>query len=192
MVQGSSAWLAARSRRVGGSDIAVIMRISPYKTRRDLWKEKTGRKAIPSISHLPHVKRGIDAEPIARSMLERELNVTYTTPVIVHPAYPWAVASLDGICPDHTLEIKTMSAARHEDARLGTVPLYYVMQVQWGLMCSGLDRGLFASFRPEDGTIHKVWIDADHDLHERMLEKAEEFIGWVNNDKEPPDESVIV
>jgi len=186
--QGTSQWKAARRRRIGGSEIAVIMRISPYKTRYELWEEKTGRVEAEDISDKPHVRRGIDAEPIARRMLERRHQVTYMTPVLVHPHHEWAVASLDGICPDHTLEIKTMSLDKHMDVHDGIIPDYYETQVQWGLMISGKKRGLFASFRPEDGSLYEVWINEDRELQRRMLDAAIEFWNWVETDTEPDED----
>lgn len=194
--QGSDAWLRARRRRLGGSEIATVLRISPYKTRRELWEEKTGRREAVSISHLPHVRRGIDAEPVARGLLETRRDITYTTPTLVHPVYPWAVASLDGICPHHTLEIKTMSKAKHEDLRdTGCIPDYYAIQLHWGLYIAEALRlpakaGLFVSYRPEDGTMWEAWVQRDDVLWERMERAAIEFWGWVESDT-PPSEDFV-
>lgn len=191
LIQGSDSWLAARSRRLGGSDIASVLRLSPYKTRLALWEEKVGLVTPKSISHLPHVKRGIDAEPIARSLLERRHQVSYDCPVLVDPEFPWMVASLDGVCDDHTLEIKTMGLEKHLDVRDGIVPDYYECQVQWGLMISGMARGLFASYRPEDGSLYEVWIERDDERIKEMREKAIEFWGWVTSGIRPPDDFVF-
>ena len=35
-------WLQQRTRGIGGSDVAAVLGISPWKTRRDLFYEKTG------------------------------------------------------------------------------------------------------------------------------------------------------
>lgn len=186
--QGTDAWLAARSKRLGGSEIAVVMRLSPYKTRLELWEEKTGRVKAESIGHLPHVRRGIDAEPVARDLLEKRHKVSYTTPVLVDEEHEWMVASLDGLCDDHTLEIKTMGLKKHLDVRDGIVPDYYEAQVQWGLMISGLKRGLFVSYRPEDGSMYEVWIERNDEWIADMRAKAIEFWGWVEADTRPPDD----
>lgn len=188
-IQGSAAWKAARSKRLGGSEIAVVLRISPYKTRRELWEEKTGRRSVPDIGRLPHVRRGVDAEPIARGMLEARHGVRYATPVLIHPDYPWAVASLDGLA-DHTLEIKTMSRAKHEDAARGIIPEYYRTQVLWGLWIAGVERGLFASYRPEDGTMHEIWIERDREWEAIAVPAGAEFMQWVESDTPPVDEGL--
>jgi len=191
LIQGSDSWKAARRGRIGGSDIAVIMRISPYKTRLALWEEKTGRVVAPNIGNLPHVQRGIRAEPIARDIIEKRHQVSYTTPVLVHPEHDWAVASLDGLCDDHTLEIKTMSLEKHLDVRDGVVPDYYVAQVLWGLMIANRERGLFASYRPEDKSLYETWIERDRKWEVEATVKASDFINWVRSDTKPPDDFVF-
>jgi putative phage-type endonuclease len=185
--QGTDAWKAARKRRIGGSDIAAVMRLSPYKTRRRLWEEMTGRRAVEDISRLPHVQRGIKAEAIARGMLERRYGVKYARPVLVHPEHPWAVASLDGLAHDHTMEIKTMSLEKHIAARGGVIPVYYEAQIQWGMMIAGKDKCLFASYRPEDYTLYERWVEAEPEWQAEMLITAMEFMRFVEDDKLPED-----
>jgi putative phage-type endonuclease len=189
--QGSTEWKSARSKRLGGSEIASVLRISPYKNRYQLWEEKTGRVAAKDISKMPHVQRGIKAEAIARSMLERRHQVKYSSPVVVHPHHQWAVASLDGLCSSHTLEIKTMGLEKHLDVRDGFVPDYYKVQVLWGLMITNQKRGLFASYRPEDNSLYEVWIDRDKAWEEEVFPLAEQFMEWVFKDIEPPEDFVL-
>jgi len=196
LTQGSPAWVAAKKRRIGGGTIAVIMRASPYRTRRELWEIMTGRKPSDDIGHLPHIKRGNDAEPVARALLEKRRLVTYTTPVLVHPNLPWAVSSLDGYCDRHTLEIKTMSLIKHLDVRdYGSIPFHYELQMQWGLLIASALKlppkaGLFASYYPEDGTIYETWVKPNVQLWDAMLDTAIEFMGWVVRD-EPPTEDFV-
>ncbi len=190
--QGSPAWRAARKNRIGSSDIPVIMRASPYKTRRELWEERTGRREVPDISRMRHVIRGVLAEPVARALIEKRRGLTYTTPVLFHPVHGWAVASLDGLCADHVLEIKTMSLEKHLDVREGIVPDYYVMQCQWQLLISGRQRALFASYRPEDETLYETWIIGNIEQQAEMLDAAIEFRGWVERGEEPPDEFIYM
>lgn len=44
------AWLAARKVGLGGSDLAVILGLSPFKTPLGLWLEKTGRAADDDLA----------------------------------------------------------------------------------------------------------------------------------------------
>jgi putative phage-type endonuclease len=188
--QGSDEWKAARTKRLGGSEIASVLRLSPYKTRYQLWEEKTGRKPQADISNMPHVKRGIDAEPIARKLIEGEHGVKYTTPTLIHPEYSWAVASLDGLCDGHVLEIKTMGLEKHLAVKAGEIPDYYLCQMQWQMMIAGRELALFASYRPEDGSLYTHWVVAEKSDQEMMLEEAKRFWHWVANDIEPEDDFI--
>lgn len=179
-------WRKNRLGRIGGSEIAVVMGLSPYKKRVELWQEKTGLIKQKEISHLPHVKRGIDAEPIARELIEKKFRVKYTTPQIQHPLFPFGV-SLDGLCNHHILEIKTMGLAKHEDVKRGIIPDYYVVQVQWGMMLAGKRLGLFASYRPEDETLYTRWIFEDKKLQRAMCAEALRFWRRVEQRKKPVD-----
>lgn len=191
LVQGTEEWLTARKTRIGGSEIASILRISPYKTRMELWEEKTGDTRPASISHMPHVQRGILAEPIARDMIASELGVNYTTPTCVHVKYGYLVGSVDGLCEDHVLEIKTMSKAKHIEAAAGVIPQYYVCQLQWNMCMSNRTKGLYASYRPEDGSMHKIWLHEDKEYQRHMVAKALQFYRWVKRKQLPPPDFVF-
>ena len=36
-------WLQERSKGIGGSDVATVLGLNPYKTPLSLWEEKTGK-----------------------------------------------------------------------------------------------------------------------------------------------------
>lgn len=68
--QRSDEWLQWRSKGVTASDIPIILGLSPYKTRWQLWAEKVGRINAPDISNNPNVKRGVRLEDEARQLAE--------------------------------------------------------------------------------------------------------------------------
>jgi len=89
-----------------------------------------------------------------------------------------------------------MSKDKHHAVRdTGTIPDYYETQCQWGLMIAfemGLKREacLFASYRPEDGTMFEAWVYSDTDVWKGMMNAATEFWGWVERDEAPPEDFV--
>lgn len=184
--QVDNTWVSNRAIRIGGSEIAVVLGLSPYKSRVELWQEKTGLIKPKDISNMPHVRRGIDAEPVARKLIEEKFRVKYTTPQIKHPRFPFGV-SLDGLCKHHVLEIKTMGEKKHLDVQKGIIPDYYQVQVQWGMMLAEKRLGLFASYRPEDGTLYHRWIFADPKLWRIMCAEALAFWRRVEQRKKPFD-----
>lgn len=180
-------WSVNRSKGIGGSEIAVVMGLSPYKSRVELWQEKTGLIKPKDISMMPHVRRGIEAEPVARELIEKRFRVKYTTPQLVHPRWPEIRVSLDGLCQHHVLEIKTMGEKKHLDVQKKIVPDYYQVQVQWGMMIAGKRLGLFASYRPEDETLYTTWIFEDKKLQRAMCAEALSFWRRVEQRKKPVD-----
>ena len=54
-------WLEERKKGIGGSDVACILGMSPYKTNVALWEEKVGIREPEDISQKEYVKNGTDS-----------------------------------------------------------------------------------------------------------------------------------
>lgn len=138
------AWRDFRATGLGGSDIAAIMGISPFRTALDVWLEKTGRQAPQDISNVEAVYWGTVNEAAvadrwARDHPEcvvRRINAT----LVGRP--DWKRANLDRLVVEggkpSVLEIKTASAFKAEEWD-GGVPPYYLTQVTWYLAITGWD-----------------------------------------------------
>ena len=110
-------WLEERKKGIGGSDAATILNKNPYKTKVELWEEKTGRRETPDISDKPYVQYGTNAEEHLRELFKidyPQYEVHHEEyKIIRHPKYPFLFASLDGQLIDKEtgemgiLEIKT-------------------------------------------------------------------------------------
>jgi putative phage-type endonuclease len=171
----TAAWHANRRRGLGGSEIAIIQGLSPYRTAYSLWLEKTGRKEPDNISALPHVQRGIIGEKSCRLLLERKYLHSFTPK-------SWELGDVcrcndDGFSLDLNwiLEIKCMGKKAHEEARTGKVPEHYRLQCQWNLMVSGADKCLFVSFRPEDEDMVEIEIFPNQEEHKILKASAERW-----------------
>lgn len=138
------AWLEQRRRGVGGSDVASIMGLSPYRGAYEVWAEKSGLIESPDISGKQAVAWGNILEPVvgshyAESHPDRE--VRRVNAVCRSIRRPWAQASLDYEVRDPelgwgVLEIKTAglrSADKWEDG----VPIFYQTQVAHYLSVTG-------------------------------------------------------
>ena len=51
------AWLQERSKGIGGSDVATVLGLNPYKTPLSLWEEKTGKTKGLSLIHISEPTR---------------------------------------------------------------------------------------------------------------------------------------
>ena len=98
-------WLKERGSRIGGSDIACVMGMNPWKTNVQLWREKMGIEKPEDISGNEAVSYGVKAEPIIRDLFQlnhEEIKVEYVPNNLwLNDDYPFAHASLDGWLWEH-------------------------------------------------------------------------------------------
>lgn len=194
-VQGSKEWHVQRRLRIGGSEIATIMGISPWNTPYRLWMEKTGLVEPEDISNKPHVVRGVLAEPVAREKYNRLTEKNFTPKV--WPVIDGCLGASDDGYNEETneiIEIKCMGEQAHEDAKAGVIPEYYRMQMTWTMGISGATKCQFVSCRPEsDYELVVIEVLADMPSFLRMRIKALDFWEMVKTKTPPPlsDKDVV-
>lgn len=182
--QNTPQWLDFRRHCIGASDIPIIMGMFPGKNQYTLWLIKTGRKSEGVAGYL--AERGQRLEPAARELAEKHFNTTFESPVVYRKDTPWALASLDGIDPTKTvlIEIKCPSFANYEKIKSGEIPEAYVAQCHWQMYVTGANSVHLFAYSGEEYTVHE--IKRNHLLIDQIVEAAEQFIYYVDNDVEPP------
>ena len=142
-----------RERYIGGSDIPVIMELSPFKRRYDLLLEKAGYKADEFTGNI-YTDYGNQMEPIIRDYIN-ELNKKRRDPYIegkhireAESGEPIGVRiHTDGENDDSILEIKTTSTIYPylEDYKI------YLVQLLFYMVTTGKNYGVLAVYnRPDD------------------------------------------
>lgn len=138
-----------RTKTVGGSDVAAILGLSPWRTPLDVWREKA--LGVRDERDTPAMQAGLRME---RAILDAwaETHRTHELQVAPGPTIAgWRHASPDAVAttPDGwqtLLEVKTTSQAWG-----GTIPDYYRVQAQWYLDVLDLEEGEFLVLTwPED------------------------------------------
>lgn len=193
-------FLARRSTGIGGSDIAALLGLSPYKTPLQLWAEKTGRGSDePSAEALERMHWGTVLEDVvARHYAEiRGVRVQRINQQLAHPDCEIALANIDRAVIEegkrarwddatghvlgarNVLECKTAHAMAYKSAEWGEpgteeVPQAYWTQCQWYLGITGLP---FADLAVLFGGQRFVTytIPFERDLFHDMLAEAS---GW--------------
>ncbi len=153
-------WHEWRSKGIGASDAPIIMGVSPWKTRYQLWQEKTGRVKADKIGNWA-TQRGHDLEPKARAQYELETGNNCPPKLVEYAEAPFIRASLDGYDEKKNivLEIKCPGAADHQKAMAGNVPDKYWPQLQHQLMITGANVAHYYSFDGEKGVLIEVLPD---------------------------------
>ena len=204
------AWLKHRTKFIGGSDVACIMGLNPWKTNLQLYREKKGIVKPDDLSDNPLVEYGSKAEEHIRALFQLdhpELEVSYVPYNSWHNSkYPFAAASLDGWSTEKEtgrkgiLEIKTAnitSKAQAEKWKDGKIPdnyycqvLFYLAVTEWdyvdlraNLKYDLPDKDLFIITK--DFHIERTDPNVEDDIA-TIMEATAKFAERLKKNEEPP------
>lgn len=191
-------FLARRQSGIGGSDLAALLGLSPYKTPFQLWQEKTGRfqpEFSPEQEERMHWGNVLE-DVVAKHYAElRGCKVQRINAQMAHRDWPVIIGNVDRVRvtegsrarwdaeagrvlgADAVLEVKTASAFAASDGiewgEAGTdqVPQHYWLQVQHYLGIAGLGwADLAVLFGGQQ--FRTYTIHADTALHNDLFEQA--------------------
>lgn len=138
-------YLRWRSTKIGSSDAPIILNRSPFKTARQLCKEKLGMTNSGFYTSLP-IELGKRFEDTVRANIEMKLDIDFPPTILQSDLYPFMTASLDGYNKEHelVLEIKSvLGEPTYLKACEGICSEAYIDQVQHQLWVSGARKNLF-------------------------------------------------
>ncbi len=177
ILQRSAEWHELRKTKIGGSDAAAVLGVSPWKTAYELWEEKTG-KGIKQPFTNPYMQRGIDLETEALRAFENATRYLMRPMVLISPRNQFMMASLDGLELDGkaAVEIKCPGRKDHELALDGQIPSKYVPQLQHQISVTGLEKIYYCSYSPDH--VKQLYIKEvyrDEAYIADMIEKEKDF-----------------
>ena len=163
---------------LGGSDIAVAMGVSRWKTPLQLWSEKSGRVDPEDLSNNEAVEMGNELEDtVARLFTKRTgMKVRRAPKIYTHNEYDYMRCQVDRLVAgtDELLECKTCSAWKAKEWEGEEIPIEYILQVQWQLLVTGRAVGHIAVLIGGQKFIYKK-LKADFELFMKMEEEAKKF-----------------
>lgn len=176
--------LEMRKNGLGGSDIATILGLNPYKTSYQLYLEKTENIIDDTISLKESVVWGnLLEEPIAQRYADLTHKEIRTSETIIHPLFPYFLANPDRLIVGEKkgLEIKTVgSRSAHLWGESGSkiIPEYYYPQIMHYLFVLDYDSwDVAALIGGQELRIYTFERDKEFD---RIIEECgTEF--WENN-----------
>ena len=180
-----------RSKGVGGSDIAPIMGLSPWKTSHELWLEKTGTvepdQMDTQVMHFGNVLEEVVAQEFAsrNGFKVRKRKQTFT-----HKEYPQLLANIDRSVDGQkaVLECKTSSAWKMGDwgeEMSEEVPDYYRVQVEHYMTVMDYDIA-YLGVLIGGNTYRTYFFERDPDLGQMIMDAAIDFWEMVKNGTPPP------
>lgn len=189
MEQGSSEWFAARLGRVTASRISdVLMKptTAGYQNYRAqlVCERLTGQPTETFTSAA--MQHGTDTEPQARAVYTMTTgNSVDEVGFIPHPEIDMAGASPDGLIgADGGLEIKCPQPATHIKTLTGAaIDRKYILQMQWGMACTGREWWDFVSFSPalpDEMQMFCTRVERDDEQISEITEAVTEFLAEVD------------
>lgn len=179
-------WLEERRKGIGGSDIAAVMGLSPFKTAYQVYREK--RKEVEDWSGNELTDWGKRMEPAIRQWYSDQTGRDVRLPdkIMYHPKHPHMLASLDGFTDDgRIVEIKTARSGKNWGEPLtNQIPDYYAVQVHHYMTITGFEVAdipvSIAGGSPELYT-----VAADKEISEMIIEACAKFWERVVNGNPP-------
>lgn len=140
-MQNRQNWLDMRNKGIGGSDAGVIMGSSPWKSRYQLWLEKTGQVQPEDLSEKEAVYWGTVLEQaVADRFVELTGKAVRRSGMMQNTEHPWMLANVDRLIVGESagLECKTTNAFSSKEWEDDQLPDSYYWQCQHYMMATGL------------------------------------------------------
>ena len=203
-----SEFLLRRRAGIGGSDVAAIMGLSPWKTPLDVFQAKTSEDPADDTMSEPAYWGIVLEDVVAQEFAKRtSRKVQRVNQQLHHPEHEWMVANIDRaiVTPgsrtrlgddgrllgaDGILECKTASAYKAgewgRDGDDDAIPVHYAAQGMWYLAVTGLPYCDFAALIGGQKFVTKR-IERDDETIAVLIEQCRAF--WFDHvvARKPPD-----
>lgn len=182
-------WLEERRKGIGGSDVAAIMGLNPWKTPYRVYQEK--RKEVEDWQGNAATDWGKRMEPAIRQWYSDQTGRPVRLPqkIMFSTNHPFMLANLDGFTDDgRIVEIKTARSGKDwGEPGTSEIPDYYILQVQHYMVVTGFEvADVAVSIGGGSPSLYEV--DADEELQGYIIEACERF--WKRVQAGDPPEPV--
>lgn len=185
----------ARKLGIGGSDIAILLGMSSYKTPYQLYLEKIG-SLEDKQEESKYQYWGHQLEPLIISEFSKRNNVEIEIlDTLTHPEYSFMLGNLDGFIPswNSVLEVKSSSAFMNSEwGENGSdkIPLQYLLQVAHYCGVKNADNAHIAVLIGGNDYI-EFRYQRNFKLESYLIEACKSFWERVQT-KTPPDPSNVL
>jgi len=182
-------WKSYRKKGIGGSDAAAVLNLSPYRTKRDLYYDKTDTQYAISdeednwvAKEVGHRLEDLVAEIFAK---KTGYKVWQEKKMFVHPIYKCMIADVDYMfeTPDGLigiLECKTSHYLKQDDWKDNAVPIHYEYQTRHYMAVLNVDLVYIAClFGNNENDFKYAKILRDLDIEEMLITEECDF--WNNS-----------
>jgi putative phage-type endonuclease len=175
--------LEARKTGIGGSDIAVVLGINPYKTVYELYEEKVNGFTQDLSNNEKVIWGNLLEEPIAQRYQQLTGKALVRSEMVRHAQYPFLIANPDRLIVSEKkgLEIKAVGEnTKHLWGESGSqiIPdYYYVQAAHYMLVLDYQEWDVAALIGGQELRIYS--FERDKEMDELIISKGSEF--WYNH-----------
>lgn len=185
-----------RTKYLGGSDVAGILGISPWRTPLEVYLDKVQPRMKPvDPSRQKVFTRGQRMEPYVIDLLSEEtgLEIIHRGNRYIHRDYGFIAAEIDAeAATGENIEIKTVSpfkAKEWGEVQTDAIPVHYTAQAMHGLMVTGKQVCVFGVLiGGDDFRVYQV--ERDEEIIQAILEKEIAFWDRIRH-LNPPEASTV-
>lgn len=187
-------WLTARRTGIGGSDVASVLGLNPWRTPYDLWMDKTGQVPHSEENAAMHFGTILEQVVADEFVLRTGKKVRRDNQMHRTGKDNFQIANLDRVVvgEDAILECKTANAFRADDwgesqedeiianqvVTEHKIPLYYETQIQWYMgVCQKSKAYLAVLIGGQDFRIYCIAFNQT--IYASLVEKCQAF--WFEN-----------
>lgn len=187
-------WQEHRRSGVGGSDVACIYRVSPWKTANELYHEKMGHQpVVEEERNWVSLEIGHRLEELVVQIFMKKtgLKPYAVRKMFRHPLYPFMISDIDYFVEKDgevwVVECKTSFSFNKEEWADDSIPYHYMLQGMHYMSVANVSGVFFLClYGNREDTFLMRTLTRDFELEEEMIELERDF--WVNNvqaDREP-------
>lgn len=174
-------WLRERMTGIGGSDAGTILGVNKWKSKTQLFFEKTNPEMIQEINnefiYWGNMMEDVVADEFARRTGKK---VRRDNRMLRHPEHRFMMANLDRVVVGEKalLECKTTSQYNTEQWEDDNVPAHYLCQIQHYMAVTGYEKAYIAVLIGGNNFVWKE-IPRDDELIQILIDAEKDF--WENN-----------
>jgi putative phage-type endonuclease len=184
-----------RQKYLGGSDVAGILGISPWRTPLDVYLDKTEGRQPDDPAKAKIFSRGARMEPYVIDLLSEEtgLVIARRGERYRDPVHDFMAAEIDAEAESgENIEIKTVSPFKAQawgEEQTDAIPVHYTAQAMHGLMVTNRQACVFGVLiGGDDFRVYRV--DRDDETIEAIRAAEVEFWDRIQR-KDPPPLSAV-
>lgn len=175
-------WLAYRRKGIGGSEAAAVAGLDQYKSRHEVWKDKTDpNPPVPHEMSEAAYWGHVHEETVAREFTIRTgKRVRRDFNMYVHQEHQWMLGNLDRVVIGENagLECKTASEYLLDDWAGNSVPFKYYLQCQHYISVRNFDKMYLAVLIGGNKFVFKE-VFRDEEVIDYLIEIQKDF--WLNH-----------